>query len=111
MMVVVDANLFVALVSGDPRGTQVQEQFLKWVNDGIELHAPALARYEGVASAVRRDISVKGVHQSFTDFTDAHRMPPHQCLNTTNPIRLTLRRLKPSSHGSKTDNLAKLIGD
>lgn len=58
MMVVIDANLLVALVSGDPRGTQVQQQFLKWVNDGIDLHAPALARYE-VANALTRLIVAK----------------------------------------------------
>lgn len=57
-MIVVDANLLVALVSGDSRGTQVQQQFLKWVNDGIELHAPALARYE-VANALTRLIVAK----------------------------------------------------
>lgn len=58
MMVVVDANLLVALVSGDPRGNLVQQQFLQWINDGIELHAPALARYE-VANALTRLIVAK----------------------------------------------------
>ena len=57
-MVVVDANLFVALVSGDPRGTQIQQQFLKWVDDDVDLHAPALARYE-VANALTRLIVAK----------------------------------------------------
>jgi predicted nucleic acid-binding protein len=45
-MVVVDANLFVALVSGDHRGDQVLQQFIEWIDHDVELHAPALARYE-----------------------------------------------------------------
>ena len=49
-MVIVDANLLVALVSGDARGAQVQQQFLQWLGDSVDLHAPALARYE-VANA------------------------------------------------------------
>jgi len=57
-MVIVDANLLVALVSGDPRGTQVQQQFLQWLSDGTDLHAPALARYE-VANALTRLIVAK----------------------------------------------------
>ncbi len=52
-MVIVDANLLVALVSGDPRGTQVQQRFLQWLSQSVELHTPALARYE-VANALTR---------------------------------------------------------
>ncbi|MGI9106958.1 MAG: type II toxin-antitoxin system VapC family toxin [Pyrinomonadaceae bacterium] len=57
-MVIVDANLLVALVSGDPRGAQVQQQFLQWLGDSVDLHAPALARYE-VANALTRLIVAK----------------------------------------------------
>jgi predicted nucleic acid-binding protein len=52
-MIVVDANLLVALVSGDARGNQVQQKFLQWIGAGVGLHAPALARYE-VANALTR---------------------------------------------------------
>jgi hypothetical protein len=41
------------LVSGDARGTQVQQQFLRWLDHSVDLHAPALARYE-VANALTR---------------------------------------------------------
>ena len=58
MMVIVDANLLVALVSGDPRGTQVQRQFLQWLDDEVDLHAPALALYEA-ANALTRLIVTK----------------------------------------------------
>ena len=52
-MVVVDANLLVALVSGDPRGNAVLRHFNDWLDHNIEIHAPALAQYE-VANAFTR---------------------------------------------------------
>jgi predicted nucleic acid-binding protein len=60
-MVVVDANLFVALVSGDPRGDLILKQFIKWIDTDIELHAPMLARYE-IANALTR-LVVAGAFQ------------------------------------------------
>ena len=53
MSIVVDANLLVALVSGDPRGSRVSQAMLDWVNQGIDLHAPELARYELVNALTR----------------------------------------------------------
>lgn len=52
-MVVADANLLVALVSGDPRGNQVFQHFTDWLDRNIEIHAPALAQYE-IANALTR---------------------------------------------------------
>lgn len=45
-MVVVDANLLVALVSGDPRGASVLRHFNDWLDGNVETHAPELTRYE-----------------------------------------------------------------
>ena len=42
-MVVVGANLLVALVSGDPRGNKVLQHFTEWLTHNIEIHAPLLA--------------------------------------------------------------------
>lgn len=53
MTIVVDANLLVALISGDPRGHRVSQMFLQWVDENAELHAPALARYEVVSALTR----------------------------------------------------------
>ncbi|MBA3440070.1 MAG: type II toxin-antitoxin system VapC family toxin [Pyrinomonadaceae bacterium] len=53
MMIVVDANLLVALVSGDPRGSLVLQHFTDWLDRNVELHAPFLAQYE-VANALAR---------------------------------------------------------
>lgn len=52
-MVVVDANLLVALVSGDPRGEKVRQQFLEWLDAETELHAPSLASYEAANALTR----------------------------------------------------------
>jgi predicted nucleic acid-binding protein len=52
-MIVVDANLFVALVSGDPRGNIVFRHFTDWLSHNVALHAPHLAQYE-TANALTR---------------------------------------------------------
>ena len=52
-MIVADANLLVALVSGDARGGLVFSHFTDWLDDNVEVHAPALAKYE-VANALAR---------------------------------------------------------
>jgi predicted nucleic acid-binding protein len=43
----------VALVSGDPRGNQVSQSLLSWIDQGTDLHAPELAKYE-VTNALTR---------------------------------------------------------
>lgn len=58
MPVILDSNLLVALVSGDPRGNLVSQAILDWVNQGIDLHAPELARYE-FANALTRLVVAK----------------------------------------------------
>jgi predicted nucleic acid-binding protein len=52
-MIVIDANLLVALVSGDPRGGKVLQYFTDWLNQNLEIHAPLLAKYE-TANALTR---------------------------------------------------------
>ncbi len=52
-MVIVDANLLVALVSGDARGNKVLQHFTDWLSRNIDIHAPHLARYE-TANALTR---------------------------------------------------------
>ena len=49
-MIVVDANLLVALVSGDLRGGKVLQYFTDWLNHNIEIHAPLLAKYDSQCS-------------------------------------------------------------
>ena len=40
---------YVALVSGDPRGNKVFQHFTDWLTHNVDIHAPALARYETFA--------------------------------------------------------------
>jgi predicted nucleic acid-binding protein len=51
--VVVDANLLVVMVSGDPPGPRASEQVEAWITADEEIHAPELLPYE-VASAFTR---------------------------------------------------------
>ena len=51
-MVVVDANLLVALVSGDPRGNKVFQYFTDWLTHNEDIHAPSLARYETASEVI-----------------------------------------------------------
>ncbi len=55
-MIVADANLLVVLVSGDPRGNRVLQQFTDWLDNDVEIHAPVLAQYE-IANALTRLIA------------------------------------------------------
>jgi predicted nucleic acid-binding protein len=52
-VVVVDANLLVALASGDQRGNKVLQHFTDWLSLNVEIHAPVLAQYE-TANALTR---------------------------------------------------------
>lgn len=52
-MPVVDANLLVTLVSGDPRRTLVLQHLSDWLDTRVEIHAPFLAQYE-IANALTR---------------------------------------------------------
>ena len=56
MTVVVDANLVVVLVNGNPRREQAWRQFQDWMDRGINIHAPNLAFYE-IANALTRLIA------------------------------------------------------
>jgi predicted nucleic acid-binding protein len=58
--VVIDSNLLIVLVTGDPRGDTASAQFATWIEQNIPLHAPDLVPYE-VANALTRAI----VAQSF----------------------------------------------
>jgi predicted nucleic acid-binding protein len=52
-MPVLDANLLVVLVSGDPRRRSVLQQITRWLDEGVSLHTPLLAQYE-IANALTR---------------------------------------------------------
>ena len=54
--VVIDANALIALIAREPESDAVTVHFAGWISDGVELHAPELARYE-IANALTRKVS------------------------------------------------------
>ncbi len=52
-MPVLDANLLVVLISGDPRRQSVLQQITRWLDEDASLHTPFLAQYE-IANALMR---------------------------------------------------------
>lgn len=54
---VVDANLLVVIVSGDPRRERVVEQFVVWLEQYVELDAPSLSQYEAINALTRRVVA------------------------------------------------------
>jgi predicted nucleic acid-binding protein len=54
--VVIDANALIALIAREPESEAVTVHVAGWIGDGVELHAPELARYE-IANALTRKVS------------------------------------------------------
>jgi len=54
--VVIDASALVALMAREPESEAVASHIYRWVSEGVELHAPELARYE-IANALTRKAS------------------------------------------------------
>ncbi len=54
--VVIDANALIALIAREPESETVTTQVTGWISEGVELHAPELARYE-IANALARKVS------------------------------------------------------
>lgn len=53
MSIVIDASALVAFVTNEPAAPQVAEMLQRWGSEGVELNAPALARYE-IANALAK---------------------------------------------------------
>jgi hypothetical protein len=49
-MPVLDANLLVVLISGDPRRLSVFQQVTRWLDEDASLHAPLLAQTASLTS-------------------------------------------------------------
>ena len=56
MPIVLDANLVVALASGDPRKAVAEALIRRWIETGEVLHAPTLLFYE-VANGLTRSVA------------------------------------------------------
>jgi predicted nucleic acid-binding protein len=60
--VVIDANAVVALLAREPESEAVEQRIVRWAREGVELHAPALARYEA-ANVLTRKASMGEIEQ------------------------------------------------
>jgi predicted nucleic acid-binding protein len=54
---VIDASALVALMAREPESDAVASRIAEWIRDGLELHAPELARDE-TANALTRKVGV-----------------------------------------------------
>ena len=67
MAIVLDANLVVVLVSGDPRRPIAERLLRGWIDAGEDLHAPELLPYEvanGLTRLVAAGVGARGVRES-----------------------------------------------
>jgi predicted nucleic acid-binding protein len=112
-MVVLDANLLVALVSGDPRGNRVLQQFSDWLNRNIEIHAPMLAQYE-VANALTRLIvggafSADKVEEAWNNIL-ALPIKYHELKNAKRVVEIALALNRQNAYDASYIALAEELG-
>jgi len=112
MPIVLDANLLVALVSGDPRGNRVSQAMLDWVTQGIDLHAPDLARYE-LVNALTRLIVAKAfpadrIEEAWNDILILP-ITYHRLMNAPRIIEITLALKRQSAYDGAYLALAETL--
>ncbi|HST20841.1 MAG TPA: type II toxin-antitoxin system VapC family toxin [Blastocatellia bacterium] len=112
-MIIVDANLMVALVSGDARGNQVLQQFIYWLNQDISLNAPVLAKYE-IANALTRLIvagkfSMDDVPQAWSDLTILP-ITYYEMINAQRVIEISLALKRQSAYDAAYLELSERLG-
>jgi len=112
-MIIVDANLMVALVSGDVRGNQVLQQFMDWLHQGINLNAPVLAKYE-IANALTRLIVagkflIDDVPQAWGDLTILP-ITYYEMINVRRVIEISLTLKRQSAYDDAYLELSERLG-
>ena len=112
-MIVADANLLVVLVSGDPRGNRVLQQFTDWLDNNVEIHAPALARYE-IANALTRLIvggafSKDKVEEAW-DSISVLPIQYHHLTDARRVVKLALSLNRKSAYDAAYIALAETLG-
>jgi len=113
MPIVIDSNLLVSMVSGDPRGSIVENYFLNWINSGIDLHSPELARYE-VANALTRLIvgSAFPVNRVKDALLNLSVLPItyHTSLDYEDIINISLKLKRQSAYDASYLSLTQQLG-
>lgn len=109
MAVVLDANLLVALVSGDPRADAVSTLLADWLHSSEQLHAPALTPYE-VANALTRLVAAKEMPEDRVApaWTALQALPiaHHPLVDGPGVVRMARRLDRQSAHDAAYLTLA-----
>ena len=93
MSVVIDASALVAFVTNEPAAPQIAEILQRWGSEGIELNAPALARYE-IANALAKqaasgDLGEEAIDEAW-DILDELPIVYHPLSDGPNVVRTAL---------------------
>lgn len=112
-MIVVDANLLVVLLSGDPRGDRVLQCFSEWLDSNTEIHAPALAQYE-VANALTRLIvdrafSADKVEEAWNNMS-LLAIQYHSLTNAARVVEIALALNRKTAYDAAYIALAEMLG-
>ncbi len=112
MTIVVDANLLVALISGDPRRERVSRTFLQWLEQDTQLHAPLLAQYE-VVNALTRLIAAGAFSAERVDeaWSDLSLLPIiyHPVEDAARVVEISLRLGRQSAYDASYLALAESL--
>jgi predicted nucleic acid-binding protein len=112
LAVVIDSNLLIVLVTGDPRGDTVAAQLTTWIEQSIPLHAPDLVPYE-VANALTRAIVAQAFDQNaLSDAWELITSLPihyHACSQGTRMVEIALSLNRQSAYDAAYLALAESL--
>lgn len=113
MAVVVDSNLIVVLVNGDPRGERALRLFQDWRRQEIKIHAPDLAYYE-IANALTRSIVARLFApedlEAAWNFIEGLPIVYHKFSQTTRVVEIALSLRRQSAYDAVYLALAESLG-